>query len=156
MKQTVTIYYDASCQFCSTEILNIKLYDNENRMTLVDCSAADFDDSPFAEEHITQENMMLSLHIRDKQGHWHRGVEAFEIMYRMAGFNRISKIWSSPITKPLATRLYPWIARNRYLLSKLGAPQLLELWGWFAARSANKRSQICQKGQCSTADYGGK
>jgi len=159
MKQadSVTIYYDASCRFCSTEILNLKLYDRDtNRMTLIDCSAEDFDDNPFAADHTTQNDMMSCLHIQDSQGRWYKGVEAFELMYRMAGFNRIANLCGNPITKPLAMRAYPWIVRNRYLLSKLGVPRLLQLWGWFAAKSADRRSRSCQKGQCSTEIIGEK
>ncbi len=146
---SITVYYDASCAFCSQEINNLKLYDDKEEMVLVDCSAADFDECPFAAEGITQQDMMNALHVMDSKGQWHIGVEAFEIMYRKAGLKRMAAMWGHPLIKPVAQKIYPWIVRNRYLLSKIGMVQILGLWGKVAARDAEKRAGRCKEGKCS-------
>ncbi len=146
--ETIAIYYDASCPFCSVEINNIKHYDDDERITLVDCSAPDFDTEAFESDKITQQDMMNALHIRDDQGKWHIGVKAFEKMYRHVGFNKISALCSHPITKPVVEKVYPIIVKNRYILSKLGMVQVLSWWGRHAARDAAKRAAACKGGAC--------
>ncbi len=145
----LTVYFDASCQLCSAEIMNLKRLDKHQQLHLVDCSAADFDARPFAQENITREDMMTNLHVKDGRGQWYKGVDAFAVLYRIAGLPLIAKFWNSPLTKPLTTRLYPWVVRHRYLLSKIGVTRLFEYWGKAIANRAHRRSQGCQNNQCS-------
>lgn len=146
---TITIYYDKSCPLCSAEIHGLKNLDSESRMTLVDCSAEDFDDSPFQPDGIKQQDMMNALHIRDEHGAWHKGVDAFEVLYRTAGLPVIGRLWAHPFTRPFTTRLYPWVVRNRYHLSRIGLPVVMELLGKAYAIRAHRNSQRCAKGNCS-------
>jgi predicted DCC family thiol-disulfide oxidoreductase YuxK len=41
----MTIYYDASCPICATEMAAIKMRDVNQRLELVDCSMPTFDDA---------------------------------------------------------------------------------------------------------------
>ena len=145
----LTVYYDASCKLCSTEIHNIKIHDAEQRICLVDCSATDFDDTPFRSEGITRSAMMDRLHVRDSEAVWIKGVPSFELLYRTVGMTTIAKFWGGKITGRLAERVYPWIVRNRQLLSRIGIPILFKLWGKCAAHRAHQRSLQCSKGKCS-------
>ena len=81
----LTIYFDASCKLCDSEMQNIKSRDIEDCLTLIDCSAPEFDDGPFLVEGITRESMMNCLHARNGQGDWIKGVAAFEVIYRSVG-----------------------------------------------------------------------
>lgn len=146
----ITIYYDASCRLCDSEMQNIKLHDANNRLVLIDCSAPEFDEQAFAADGITRQAMMHRLHARDAQGRWLIGVAAFEEIYQTVGLAMMSKLWGSRFTRPLNEWLYPLVADNRYLLSKLGLPTLFQLWGKRAARQAEKRSRACSEGRCST------
>ena len=145
----LTVYFDASCTLCNSEMQNIKLHDIDARLTLVDCSAPDFDESPFLSEGITRDVMMNCLHARNDQGEWIKGVDAFEVIYRMVGMASIAKLWGHPLTRPLAVRAYPWMVRHRYLLSKIGLHKIFNLWSRHAARRADKQSRQCSKGSCS-------
>ncbi|PPD03661.1 MAG: thiol-disulfide oxidoreductase DCC [Methylobacter sp.] len=145
----ITIYYDASCQICDSEMQNIKLHDAHNRLVLIDCSPPEFDDTGFAAFGITRQAMMHRLHARDAEGRWLIGVAAFEEIYQSVGLAVMSKLWGSRWTRPLNEILYPWVADNRYLLSKLGLPKLFRLWGKHAARQAEKRSRSCSEGRCT-------
>lgn len=145
----LTIYYDASCRLCNSEMMNIKLHDADNQLMLIDCSAADFDDKPFHQEGITQEKMMNRLHAQDANGNWLVGVDAFEVIYRKVGLLAIAELWGGRFTKPLAVKLYPWIVKHRYTLSKMGFAEIFGLWSKRTALKAEQRSKACQDGRCS-------
>lgn len=145
----LTIYFDASCRLCNSEIQTIKLHDMEGNLILVDCSAADFDERPFMVEGITREAMMDRLHVRDSHGAWFKGVASFELIYRTVGLSGIANFWGGRYTRPLAELLYPWIARHRQALSRTGLHLIYAAWGKCEARRAYKRSRKCHEGKCS-------
>jgi predicted DCC family thiol-disulfide oxidoreductase YuxK len=145
----LTIYFDASCALCNSEMQNIKLHDTGNALLLIDCSAPDFDDRPFHAEGITRDTMMNCLHAQDANGQWIKGVAAFEVIYRSVGMASIATLWGHPLTRPLAERAYPWVVKHRHALSALGLHKLFNLWSKRAARQANQRSQMCREGRCT-------
>lgn len=151
MKQMpkLTIYFDASCRLCSSEMHNIKQHDTENCLTLVDCSSSNFDDSTFKLEGIDQQAMMNCLHARNEQGDWIKGVAAFELIYRSAGMASIAALWGHRFSRPFAERLYPWVVRHRQFLSDLGVHKLFNLWSRYAARQAVNKTQQCKSGSCT-------
>jgi predicted DCC family thiol-disulfide oxidoreductase YuxK len=148
----LTIYYDASCRLCNSEIQNIKLHDTNNQLILIDCSASDFDTSVCTENNISLVDMMNRLHAQDVEGQWLIGVTAFEVIYRTVGMYSIATLWGHPLTRPITERLYPWVAKHRYTLSKIGLPQLFGLWSKHAAKQAEQRSRLCSEGRCSVND----
>lgn len=148
----LTIYFDASCHLCNSEMLNIKLHDSANQLILIDCSAPDFDDTACNANSISQTAMMNRLHAQDANGDWLIGVAAFEVIYQTVGMVSIAKLWGSPLTRPLAERMYPWVVRHRYTLSKIGLPELFGLWSKYATRKAEQRSRLCSEGRCNVND----
>lgn len=144
----LTIYFDASCRLCNSEMQNIKLHDDRNQLILIDCSAPEFDDTPFHAEGITKTLMMNRLHAQDTNGKWLVGVDAFEVIYRTVDMASIAKLWGGRFTKPLAEKMYPWVVKHRYTLSKIGLPELFGLWSKYAARKADERSRQCNEGNC--------
>lgn len=145
----LTIYFDASCALCNSEMQTIKLRDSENALTLIDCSGPDFDDGPFQQEGISRDAMMNCLHAQDASGQWLKGVTAFEVIYRTVGMTSIAKFWGHPLTRPITERVYPWVVRHRHILSSLGLHQVFALWSRRAAQAANRRSQGCKDGHCT-------
>lgn len=145
----LTVYFDASCSLCNNEIQNIRIHDSARRLILVDCSAPGFDDAPYRADGVTRKAMMECLHVRNSQGEWIKGVSAFELLYRTANMPALAGLWGGRFTRPLAERLYPWVARHRQAISWTGLPILFALWGKCAARRALKRSQRCRDGHCS-------
>jgi hypothetical protein len=61
-------------------------------------------------------------------------------------------LWGNRFTKPLAEKLYPWVVKHRYTLSKIGLPELFGLWSKYAARKADKRSRNCAEDRCVISD----
>jgi predicted DCC family thiol-disulfide oxidoreductase YuxK len=85
-----TVFFDASCPLCRSEMESIALHDNHQRLILVDCSAAQFDDSPLHRDGITRQVILESLHVRDNCGAWIKGVSAFEAIYAAIGMTWMS------------------------------------------------------------------
>jgi predicted DCC family thiol-disulfide oxidoreductase YuxK len=121
----LTIYYDASCPLCATEMNAIKARDAQQRLTLVDCSAVPMADGAPARAGIPRAALMQAIHARDADGVWLRGIDVFAAAYGAAGLDAMTLLWTNPRLRPLWEALYPWIARNRRLLSRLGAPRVL-------------------------------
>ncbi|MDD4963642.1 MAG: DUF393 domain-containing protein [Gallionella sp.] len=149
MSKLLTVYFDASCGLCRHEMGAIQQHDVAQRLTLVDCSAADFDDTPFRAEGVTRAAMMASLHLRDAAGAWITGVDAFAVLHRTVGMTGIARLWGGKLTRPVMLRLYPLVARHRQLLSWTGLPLVFVVWEKYAAWQAERRSQSCRDGACS-------
>ena len=127
LRDPVTIFYDGSCAMCAGEMHALKARDRANRLELVDCSAADFDETVLAGTVIRREDLMTLVHARDAHGRWLIGIEVFEFAYAAAGLKMAAGFWSSAALRPLLARIYPWLAANRRLLSGLGVHRLVRL-----------------------------
>ena len=119
----LTIYYDASCPLCSTEMHTIKETDFDNQLILVDCSSDQFSEPAFCPAN--KAAMMERIHAQDATGAWFKGVDVFAAAYQAAGFKQLGRIWGSNTLKPLLSRAYPFIADNRQWLSRTPLPYLL-------------------------------
>jgi predicted DCC family thiol-disulfide oxidoreductase YuxK len=104
---------------CASEMHALRDLDTQGRIELVDCSATDFQDNLLKREGITRETLMGLIHARDASGRWLIGIDCFEAMYRAAGLERAARVWGSPMLRRALATIYPWIARNRQILSRL-------------------------------------
>jgi predicted DCC family thiol-disulfide oxidoreductase YuxK len=125
IRYPLTVFYDASCPMCASEMHALRELDRTGRIELVDCAAADFSDEGLLAEGITREALMKRIHARDARGRWLVGMDAFEAVYRTAGLEGAARMWANPRLRPLFDRLYPWIARHRQVLSRLGMNALV-------------------------------
>ena len=125
----LTVYYDASCPLCRSEMETLKARDAGNVLRLVDCSAPAFNEAPCAAEGVTRPMMMARIHARDAGGRWLRGVDVFAAVYRAAGFTTLARIYETRLLRPLFDRLYPWIADHRRVLTRCRLPRLFH---WLA------------------------
>ena len=161
------IYYDRSCPLCPQEMHALVAHDHAGRIELVDCSRAGVD--PAAEEgggassapratvaageapdagKPTRAALMAIIHARDADGRWYRGVEVFVLAYAAVGLDGMARLWSHPWLRRFWDRAYPWFARNRQWLSRLGTARA---YGWLldrAAARAARRSAACVDGAC--------
>lgn len=132
IKFPLTIYYDASCPLCRTEMRTLKEADFENKLILVDCSAENFNEP--ASCPASKQAMMERIHAADAAGRWIKGVDVFAIAYNASGYTKLGKIWGSKTLKPLLSLAYPWVADNRHWLSKTPLPFLLNKFLRFSAK----------------------
>jgi predicted DCC family thiol-disulfide oxidoreductase YuxK len=133
----LTLYYDASCPMCAGEMHALKAADADDRLVLVDCSPPDFDDRPYAAEGITRASMARLIHARDANGRWLVGVEVFEAAYEAAGFATLARLWGHRRLRPWWDRVYPWVARHRQVLSRLGVQHLFRVLAKYASRRSD-------------------
>lgn len=120
IRYPLTVFYDASCPMCATEMHALRQRDCHGRLELVDCSAPDFDDTGFLAAGVHRQDLMTLIHAHDAYGRWLIGIDCFEAIYRAVGLDAASRVWGHPLLHPLLRRIYPWIARHRQRLSRLG------------------------------------
>jgi predicted DCC family thiol-disulfide oxidoreductase YuxK len=144
----LTIYFDGSCPLCTREIQLLTRFDEQLRLQVVDCSSPAF--AP-VDGH-ARDDMMALIHARDAAGQWLIGAPVFAAAYRATGFGAIARLWGSPRLQPLWRIVYPWIARHRMWLSRLGA---IDAMTWIlhrlhsrAAARALAQSQACAADRC--------
>ncbi len=113
----ITIFYDASCPLCTREVSLLKKYDSADQIKLIDCSPTEYT----GESGYTRDAMMKLIHARDAAGQWMIGAPVFAAAYNVTGFAAIARMWGAGALQPVWRVVYPWIANNRMLLSKLGA-----------------------------------
>jgi predicted DCC family thiol-disulfide oxidoreductase YuxK len=142
LRYPLTVFYDASCPMCATEMHALRERDRHGHLELVDCSAPDFDDEGLRAEGITKERLMALIHARDAHGRWLVGIDCFEAAYRAVGLEARARIWGDRQLRPVLDRAYPWIARNRQTLSRLGVNRLVRWLLPRAARHAEHRESL--------------
>lgn len=150
----LTIYFDGSCRLCHSEIENIAARDDAQQLVLINCSPACFDDSALPYK---RETMMNVIHACDADGNWIRGVDVFVAAYEIADLGWVSRTLQHPWIRPFADRGYPWLVRNRYLVSALGLHLVLNLFTHLARRrvvhrqvhEAFTQSQSCHNHACA-------
>ena len=127
--ERLTIYYDASCPLCVSEMAVVKSRDVGGLLALVDCSGTQPLPGPRMpdEAGVTREALMRALHARTADGRWLVGVPAYEAIFRATGFPRLARLAGSARLAPLLARSYAWVARNRYRLPRRGIARLLAL-----------------------------
>lgn len=125
----LTIYYDASCPLCASEMHTLAARDAARSLVLVDCSAPEFDDKPTAKEGVTRALLLERIHARDAAARWISGVDVFAVAYRAAGLGLPARLFASRRLRPRFERLYPWIAAIRYPLSRFGLQHAFRLLG---------------------------
>ena len=143
----LTIYYDASCPLCATELQTLCEYAGEQRLRLVDCSVPGFADAAAAAAGLDSTELMRTIYARDANGRWLGGIDVFVPAYDAAGVAAVARLYSHPRLRPLWDRVYPWIARHRMALSRLG---LHRAFGWLVRRTARRAEQ--RRVGCSRRD----
>ncbi len=123
----LTIYYDASCPLCVSEMAAIKSRDTRGLLAMVDCSGTKGVLASGANDGVTPRAMMQSLHARTADGRWLIGVPAYVAIFRAVGFRRLASLAAHPRLRPLWDRIYAWVARNRHHLPRRGLARLLAL-----------------------------
>ena len=126
IRYPLTVFYDASCPLCAGEMQLLKNRDHEARLELVDCSAADFDETVLAGVGIARADLMTRIHARDAHGRWLLALDALEAAYRAVGLERAADFCGSPRLRPLLDRLYRWVASRRQVLALMGVRPRVE------------------------------
>jgi predicted DCC family thiol-disulfide oxidoreductase YuxK len=152
----LTIYYDASCPVCAAEMTAIKGCDADQRLELIDCSTTTFVDAEAESAGVSREAMMRIIHAHDARGTWLRGVDVFVAAYESVDVPLMAKLWGTRLLRPFWNRAYPWIARNRQPLSRIGLQHWIRAVIWLATphriRYRTHAAQQCASQTCRTVN----
>jgi predicted DCC family thiol-disulfide oxidoreductase YuxK len=119
-----TVFFDGACPLCRREIAHYRRIDRAQRLRWVDAAT---EAETLAAHGLDLDRAMAELHVLDGNGGWHRGVDAFLV------------IWSR-------LPAYRWLAR---LVSSLGLRAPLGfVYRYFAAWRYRRR---CGAGACTAA-----
>ncbi len=113
-----TIYYDGACQVCSAEMEHYRKKDHGGRLVFVDISSPDFQ-PPDHRKSLAE--LMARMHLRDAQGGYVSGIEAFQGIWRACPgpwLPAAALLIGLPGINHLAKLGYALFARYRYLLPK--------------------------------------
>ena len=114
----VTVFYDGSCILCSREIDLYRRKNHEGRLEFVDISAPGFDPAAYGK---TREEFMDQLHVRDAEGRFFVGVDAFPAIWRAlpdAAYRLLADVATFPGVHLAATLGYLVFSRLRPYLPK--------------------------------------
>ena len=147
LRYPLTVFYDASCPMCASEMHALRDLDTHGRLKLVDCSAPEFRDDGLRAEGITRAVLMGRIHARDAHGRWLIGLDCFEAVYRAAGLEDAARVWGDPRLRRLLDALYPWIARHRQVLSRLGINALVRFLIPRLGKTRDCADRACRPGR---------
>jgi len=119
----LTVFYDGSCQVCSTEMFVYMRKDHGGRLEFVDISDPAFDPDAFG---ISLADFMYLMHAIDRSGRIFRGVDAFLAIWQAFPgdhwFRFLGALADFPLVRPIARLAYRIFARlRRYLPKKKAA-----------------------------------
>lgn len=113
------IFYDGSCPVCAREMAAYRRKNPQDRLVFIDIASDDFSASDYGK---TQKELMKKMHVRDADGHFTTGVDAFMTIWQAFPSGSIWRLCSALVGLPgvhlLARMSYAVFARNRHLLPK--------------------------------------
>ncbi len=113
----LTVFYDGGCRVCSTEMRHYRSVADE-RVRFVDIAAVDFDPDKYG---LSLEAFQKELHVRDAEGRFFTGVEAFRRLWEALPspfYSLLSGLIGLPVINQAARAGYKVFARYRHLLPK--------------------------------------
>lgn len=138
------IYHDASCPICRAEIEELAAVDFDQRLEVIDAASEHFADDHAREAGLDQEMLLSAMYVRDEQGLWHTGPDAFAQIYERVGIDRMARLWGSRTWRPLVNLGYRLFLVTRGLLVALGGDRVVR---WFVRREAQaaaRRADYCR------------
>jgi predicted DCC family thiol-disulfide oxidoreductase YuxK len=108
----LTVLFDGSCSLCRTSVARVRPFDTHRRIEFLDLH------DPSAQQRFPQIDRELALRWMqavDSQGRVFSGTDAWaRIGSLLPGWNILAWILLLPGIRWVASRIYAWIARNRY------------------------------------------
>ena len=113
------IFYDGSCLVCSSEIEHYRRLNPGQRLHFVDIQADDFEPQRYEK---SQAEFMGKMHLRDGQGRFYVGVDAFLLIWQAfpgdSPYRLLGAVLGFPGINLFARFGYQVFARYRHLLPK--------------------------------------
>ncbi|HCM04723.1 MAG TPA: cell division protein [Oceanospirillales bacterium] len=113
------IFYDASCPLCNAEMQKLKIADKQNKITLEDLNAADFNNRF---PNISKLKAMNLLHAQAASGEMIYGLDVTYEAWKTVGKHRWLIVLRLPVIKFFADMGYTFFAKHRQRISRLIMP----------------------------------
>ncbi len=114
------VFYDGSCSVCSREMQVYQRLNTQGQLLFIDISAVEFNANLYGH---SLEEFMKKLHVRDSEGLFHTGVEAFALIWSAFPDSPLYSLLCKTVRLPgvrLGAKLgYATFARFRYLFPKV-------------------------------------
>lgn len=108
----LAVLYDGSCSLCRGSVARVRRFDTRHRLELMDLHDASV---PQRFPQIDPEVARRWMQAVDPQGHVFSGVDAWaRIGLRLPGWNLLAWVLLVPGIHWAGTKIYNWVARNRY------------------------------------------
>jgi len=117
-KGRLEVFYDGDCRICRREMDHYRRIDVKGDLQLTDISVDDFDAGVYGK---SRDDFMARLHVRDADGVFHTGVDAFARIWEIIpgpGFSLLAAVVQLPGIHALAGVVYRLFARYRGYLPK--------------------------------------
>ena len=106
------VFFDGACPLCRREIAHYRRVDRAQRLRWVDAAT---ETKVLAAHGLDMERAMAELHVLDGNGGWHRGVDAFLVIWsRLPAYRWLARLVSAPGLRPLLGYAYRHFAAWRY------------------------------------------
>lgn len=107
------MFYDGACSICLREVQFYQRLDRDRRILWLDINGSNSEPC-LAEYGLTPETAMRELHVRDRDGCMHRGVDAFIALWTvLPGFRWFAAVARWPVMHAILSHLYRPFARWR-------------------------------------------
>jgi len=130
-RRILTIYYDGSCVVCSREMDYYRGRDHDGVLDFVDITAPQFDARLHGR---SQGEFMARLHVREPNGEFHTGVDAFAAIWRYVP-GRHYDLLANLVQLP-----------GIHLVANLGYEAFARVRPWLPKRSGGCEDDSCRWG----------
>jgi len=106
------VFFDGACPLCRREIAHYRRVDRTGRVRWIDAAS---DTGALAVYGLSREQAMAELHVQDGAGRWHRGIDAFVVIWsRLPAYRWLARVASVPGLHQVLSFAYRHFARWRY------------------------------------------
>jgi predicted DCC family thiol-disulfide oxidoreductase YuxK len=107
-----TVFFDGACPLCRREIAHYRRIDRAQRLRWVDAAT---EVEILAMHDLDLERAMAELHVLDGNGRWHRGVDAFLVIWsRLPAYRWLARLVSALRLRAPLGFVYRHFAAWRY------------------------------------------
>jgi predicted DCC family thiol-disulfide oxidoreductase YuxK len=106
------VIFDGQCRFCLSQVARFHAWDHQGRLAFLSLH------DPLVHAlwpDLTHDMLMREMYVIDPAGNRHAGFDSLKYLSR-----QLPRLWwlapflHIPLTRPLWSALYAWVARNRY------------------------------------------
>jgi len=113
-RQAYTVLYDGDCPICTRSVEELEKWDRDGVLEMVPIQDPEV---PERFPGLSRRALEESIHLVGADGKvWTGAAAVEELMGILPRWRWLSWLFHLPLVRPLGTRVYRWVARNRHRL----------------------------------------